>query len=176
MDSVCHNQANYIKIHDLIHSSGQYNFEACKFPLHTKLNIDYFRFMLLDYKDNVICDFLEYGFPLGYFGKNQQQTSNHAKKVRNHKGAKDFPRSVQDFLHKEKNYGAILGPFKNNPFSCNITISPLNTVPKKGSEERRIILDLSYPSGFSINDNVSKDFYLGKKSNYLILVLIIWLR
>lgn len=163
MDSVCHNQANYIKIHDLIHSSGQYNFEACKFPLHTKLNIDYFRFMLLDYKDNVICDFLEYGFPLGYFGKNQQQTSNHAKRVRNHKGAKDFPRSVQDFLHKEKNYGAILGPFKNNPFSCNITISPLNTVPKKGSEERRIILDLSYPSGFSINDNVSKDFYLGQK-------------
>ena len=58
------------------------------------------------------------------------------------------------YNHKEKNYGAILGPLKNNPFSCSITILPLNTVPKKGSEERRIILDLSYPSGPSINDNV----------------------
>lgn len=55
--SVCHNQANYIKIHDLIHNSGQYNFEACKFPLHTKLNIDYFSFHALDYKHNVICGF-----------------------------------------------------------------------------------------------------------------------
>ena len=102
MDSVCHNQANYIKIHDLIHSSGQYNFEACKFPLHTKLNIDYFRFMLLDYEDNVICDFLEYGFPLGYFEKNQQQTSNHAKKVRNHKGAKISREACRIFYIKKR--------------------------------------------------------------------------
>ena len=42
-------------------------------------------------------------------------------------------------------------------------MSPLNTVPKKDSEGRRIILDLSYPIGGSIKDYVSKDFYLVQK-------------
>ena len=163
VDSFCHDQTNYINMHDSIFYSGKYNFEGCKFSLHTKLNIDYFRFMLLDYDDCAICDFLEFGFPIGYFGKNQQHDFFDVSKVKNHKGAKDFPRNVQEFLNKEKAYGAILGPFNTNPFACNITISPLNTVPKKGSDERRIILDLSYPKGSSINDDVSKDFYLGEK-------------
>ena len=50
-----------------------------------------------------------------------------------------------------------------NPFNCTICLSPLNTVPKKDSEDRRIILDLSCPIGGSINDYVSKDFYVGQK-------------
>ena len=66
-------------------------------------------------------------------------------------------------LSKEKSYGAILGPFADNPFICNIALSPLNTVPKKETVERRIILDLSFPKGMAINDSVSKDFYLGEK-------------
>ena len=119
--------------------------------------------MLLDYDDCAICDFLEFGFPIGYFGKNQQHDFFDVSKVKNHEGAKDFPRNVQEFLNKEKAYGAILGPFNTNSFACNITISPLNTVPKKVSDERRIILDLSYSKGSSINDDVSKGFYLGEK-------------
>ena len=59
--------------------------------------------------------------------------------------------------------GAILGPFTENPFQCSVFLSPLNSVPKKDSNERRIILDLSYHSGSSVNEFVSKDFYLGKK-------------
>ncbi|MEW8547203.1 MAG: reverse transcriptase domain-containing protein, partial [Candidatus Thiodiazotropha sp.] len=119
--------------------------------------------LLSDYHYSVICEYLQYGFPIGYFGNSQQQSYSDVIRVKNHKGAKDFPRNVQEFLDKEKTYGAILGPFNYNPFACNVTISPLNTVPKKGSDERRIILDLSYPKGSSINDNVSKDFYLGEK-------------
>ena len=48
--------------------SGKYNFESCKCSLNTNLRVDYFRFMLTDYHDIGICDFLEYGFPIGYFG------------------------------------------------------------------------------------------------------------
>ena len=99
---------------------------------------------------------------LGYFGKNQQHDFFDVSKVKNHKGAKDFPRNAQEFLNKEKAYGAILGPFNTNPFAFNITITPFNTVPEKGSDERRIILDLSYPKGSSINDDVSKDFFHGE--------------
>ena len=41
----------------------------------------------------------------------------------------------------------------------------MNTVIKKDSVERRIILDLSYPVGNSINDGISQEYYLGKKIN-----------
>ena len=68
-------------------------------------------------------------------------------------------------MNKELDFNAILGPFQENPFICNICVSPLNTVSKKDSEERRIILDLSYPKDKSVNDFVSKDFYLGNRIN-----------
>ena len=41
----------------------------------------------------------------------------------------------------------------------------MNTVIKKDSVERRVILDLSYPVGNSINDGISQEYYLGKKIN-----------
>ena len=66
-------------------------------------------------------------------------------------------------MEKEKLYGAILGPFDQVPFSEAFCISPLNTVSKKKSLERRVILDLSFPEGSSINEGISKDFYLGSK-------------
>ena len=119
--------------------------------------------MLHDYEDASICDFLEFGFPLGYFGDVQRGSPDSYTFVRNHGGAKHFPVQIQEYLSKEKSYGAILGPFKENPFCCNIMLSPLNSVPKKDTIERRFILDLSFPKGQSINDSVSKDFYLGQK-------------
>lgn len=42
-------------------------------------------------------------------------------------------------------------------------MSPLYSVPKKDSSERRVILDLSYPKAASINDDINKDLYLDEK-------------
>ena len=39
----------------------------------------------------------------------------------------------------------------------------MNTVPKNESEERRIIADLSWPLGASVNDSISSDTYLGEE-------------
>ena len=72
---------------------------------------------------------------------------------------------MQNYFKKEKSLGAIFGPYKQNPFCCNIAASPLHSVPKKEVDERRVILDLSFPKGSSINDFVSTDFYLGDKVN-----------
>ena len=119
--------------------------------------------MLYGYEDESICEFLEFGFPLGYFGNVQCGSPDSYTFARNHGGAKHFPLQIQEYLSKEKRYGAILGPFKENPFCCNIMLSPLNSVPKKDTDERRFILDLSFPKGHAINDHVSKDFYLGQK-------------
>lgn len=57
----------------------------------------------------------------------------------------------------------MLGPFKKNPFNTAIHISPLNSLPKKDTAERRVILDLSFPKGFAINDFISKEEYLEEK-------------
>ena len=76
---------------------------------------------------------------------------------------KKNPAQMQKYLLKEKSYGVILSPFTCNLLCCNIALSPLNSVPKKDSLDRRFILDLSFPKGHSINDYVSKDFYLGDK-------------
>ena len=43
-----------------------------------------------------------------------------------------------------------------------IALSPLNSVPKPDSDERRFILDLSWPAGSSVNDGISKDLFLGE--------------
>ena len=54
-----------------------------------------------------------------------------------------------------------MGPFKNIPFPDKVGISPLSTRPKKGSTERRVILDLFFPMGSAVNDGIPKDTYLG---------------
>ena len=41
-------------------------------------------------------------------------------------------------------------------------ISPISTWPKKTSEDRRIIIDLSFPQGQAVNDGMIKDNYMGK--------------
>jgi hypothetical protein len=83
--------------------------------------------------------------------------------VRNHKGATNFSTDIHTYLRKEKSYHAVVGPFKANPFIEDMAISPLNSVPKKDSLERRVIVDLSFPEGLAVNDGISKDLYLGFK-------------
>ena len=43
-----------------------------------------------------------------------------------------------------------------------MAVSPLYSVPKPDSDERQFFLDLSWPAGSSVNDSISKDFYLGQ--------------
>ena len=124
------------------------------------------RFMLQDYKDQQLCDFLEFGFPIGYNGNNeilQQIYKKDVWKFKNHKGAEQFPEDLNAYFGKESSNKAIMGPFKDNPFQSGIKISPLNSVPKKDSSERRVILDLSFPKGASLSNFIRKDEYLGKK-------------
>lgn len=164
--------------HREIQESGRHNYKGCRFPANSALNVDYFRAMLTNYKDKEVCDLMEFGFPLGFqedihnevggqlneseeehFKFGSQQTSV------NHKGATEFPEHIDRFVEREIKAEAILGPFSKNPLSTAIKLSPLNSVPKKDSEERRVILDLSLPKGKSVNSHIHKDEYLGKPVN-----------
>lgn len=59
-------------------------------------------------------------------------------------------------------YKSAFGPFVCNPFNTNCLISPLLFVPKRGSDELRIVHDLSYAEGSSVNDGIGKDHFLGQ--------------
>ena len=96
-----YNDKDIIYMHDNYFKSGKCNFEGCKISLYSHLNIDYFRFMLSDYHDKQLCQFLEFGFPTEYFGK-AQQNRNTPDIVINHKAAKDFPVQMQNYLKKRK--------------------------------------------------------------------------
>ena len=107
-----------------------------------------------------------FGFPLGYLGDNSILVDVDKKnlwKYKNHQGAEEFPNDMLMYFKKESQQRAILGPFKAIPFISGIKISPLNTVPKGDSCERLVILDLSFPKGASINESISKEFYLDEK-------------
>lgn len=66
------------------------------------------------------------------------------------------------YLQKEYANNAIIGQFKTNSFTSGLKISPLNSLAKKDTPERRVILDLSYPVGSSVNHFISKDEYMGE--------------
>ena len=154
-----------LDVHNKVRLSGKYNFEGCRIRINYRMNIEFLRSMLSDYKDKQICEFLEFGFPIGYKSENSVLKDCQTKdtwKFRNHKGTVEFPTEMTSYLEKESENISILGPFKNNPFETGIKISPLNSLPKKGTSERRVILDLSYPKGFSVNDGISKEEYLGE--------------
>ena len=121
----------------------------------------FLRHMLIDYRDFQVCDFLEFGFPLGCSKDIDSLPSS--DRVKNHKGAREYPAEVKSYLDSEISQGTVLGPFKCNPFETKLFLSPLNTVPKHDTNERRIILDLSFPKGRAVNDFISKDKYLQEK-------------
>ena len=58
-------------------------------------------------------------------------------------------------------HNALAGPFKTMPFKP-FHYSPLLSCPKEG-DSRKIIVNLSYPEGHSVNSNILKDEYDGYK-------------
>ena len=97
-------------------------------------------------------DFLlqDYGFRIQFIGNRAPLESP------NLKSALQNPDLVMSKLQKETDAGRIVGPFTNAPFP-DFCSSPIGIVPKKTPNEVRIIQHLSYPSGFSVNDNIPDD-------------------
>ena len=110
----------------------------------------------MDYHDHNICSLLWFGLPI-----NGEVAPVGDRVVKNHSGTTQFARHIDQYLKKEIALGAVLGPFKSNPFPADCIISPLNSTPKKDSQERRVILDLSFPKGkgTSVNAHIDAELY-----------------
>ena len=94
-------------------------------------------------------DYEEHGFPVS--------------SMRNHTGATLFPQDIDAYLKAEISRHSIAGPFSSIPFQDRMAVSPLNSVPKKDSSERRVILDLSWPLRTSVNDGIHKNLHEGEE-------------
>ena len=148
-----------VDLFEHVHASGLPNYAYCRIPLpHSNLNISAWREKLKGYEDEIVCEYLEYGFPLDV---NKKQKLSYDER-RNHKGARDYPQFIDKYFHRECTAGRVAGPFRYNPLSVSLVVSPMNSVPKSCADERRVIVDLSWPSGASVNDGISKDVYLGE--------------
>ena len=144
----------YLRIAEIIRHSGLPNYKQVRIPIKSGLNIESWKKYLGDYPDQKLIQYLQYGFLLSI--KNPELLRN--QQVKNHFSALQHPAAIEEYLAKERSHGAILGPIRdmgNNPKHSVIHCSPLLTRPKD-LDKRRVILDLSYPQGLSLNDQVDK--------------------
>jgi hypothetical protein len=121
-------------------SSGYHNYDGCRIPVKSGINVVFFRKNLSDYDDRIICELLEFGAPVGF----ESNILEENKDIVNHKGAREFEDDALKYLYKEASYGAIIGPFEKNPFNCSLKISPLNSY-KKGFNRKKGYFRFKFP-------------------------------
>lgn len=90
---------------------GLPNYLGARIPVPSNLNIKAWREALQGYHDSIICEYLEYGWPVGYSACALPESTK-----TNHKSAVDNPAAVSAFIDKECGERAMLGPFTSPPF------------------------------------------------------------
>lgn len=146
----------------MVRESGLCNAKGLKIPIQTKMNISKIQEMCKGTQDEKLVEFLKYGWPLGHDGREPPD-----EPTKNHSGVTRFPEETRQYLQSEKEKSRVTGPHDTKIFEGKNGISPLNSVPKKGSQDRRFVLDMSFPknTGTSINAGIDKDWYLGEEVN-----------
>ena len=144
-----------LQLHRMLRKDDRHNYKGLQVPVPSKLNYEVWSKYLQQYWDWQLPLLIKYGFPLD-FNRDSVMTSH---KI-NHKSATDYAKHVSVYLEEELRHQAILGPFKNPPIP-QLHTSPFMTQDKPNSEHRRVIIDLSWPVGESVNAGVPTDKYLG---------------
>ena len=104
--------ADYIHMAMVIRSTGLPNYKQARLPVNSNLNIQAWEKLLVNSPNTRLLDYLKFGFPLSL--TNYESLNN--TDVVNHFSALQHPKAVSDYLHKEVDLGAILGPFDDIPY------------------------------------------------------------
>ena len=146
----------WVSANRIVRESGRFNFEKEKIPVNNTWNLDIFEKWLEGYHDKQLIQYLKFGWPL-----NAINTEENLTIPENQAGALNNEREIDAYIAKELKYGAIIGPFNRNPFGRFARFSPIDTRPKRDSDELRIIMNLSYPfNKGSVNESISKEEYV----------------
>ena len=144
-----------ITLHTKILESDKYNFLQTQISLKSQLNPEVWDQYLQGYWDKQLPLLIRFGFPLDY-----DREGTLSSQETNHPSAVEYPEDVRAYLTEEIQHGAILGPYDTKPIK-DLHISPMMTREKPNAPHRRVIIDLSFPHGQSVNAGIPKDQYLG---------------
>ena len=121
----------------------------------TPLKRERWRERLRHHPDQLFAQYLingiSNGFRLGYCREHRckQATGNMISAIKN-------PQPVAEFLSTELKAGRIIGPLEKPP---DMQISRFGVIPKQNQPGKwRLILDLSSPSTYSVNDGIDKSW------------------
>ncbi len=107
--------------------------------------------------DSAARDFLYQGFTFGFRLHSDRDFSHLSHTIpSNHGSAKQNPSVVREKLSAELSSDRIAGPY-NSPPLPNMIFSPLGLVPKREPGRFRLIHDLSFPKGSSVNESIPPD-------------------
>lgn len=106
--------------------------------------------------DQWLLNCISFGFPLQYTGP-----AIPVRPVINHPSAVNFHSHVLRYIETELELGALVGPFDRPPFDPWCNIAPLMSRPKHNTDDRRIIVDLSYPVDNGPNAHIVKNHLFG---------------
>ena len=143
-----------IEMHKIVKETGKPNFLRVRLPVTSQLNVDRWKILLKDYWDQQLLQLLQFGFPLDF---NRCCPLKH--EVGNHSSANEFPADIDAYIEEECKFGALLDLFDVNPIE-NAHNSPFMTRNKPNSDRRRVITDLSWPLGSSVNSGIDKNTFL----------------
>lgn len=151
----------FCELYDNIKRFNRPNAIGARITLDSGLNHEQWEACLAHYHDKEICAYLRYGWPVGYTADAPPASVN-----RNHPSGINFKHHVDDFIQTECNFGAMLGPFNMDPFSPWTRKSPVMSRPKKDTEKRRIIIDLTFPEGAGVNSGIDIHSIFGRDISY----------
>ena len=73
--------------------------------------------------------------------------------------ADQHPEVIREYLHKERQLGRLLGPFRDLTTHPALQINRFGVILKGHNKEKwRLITDLSYPPNHSVNDGIDEEF------------------
>ena len=99
------NSDQYLRLAKMVRESGLPNYRQVRVPIKSGLNIENWRRHLIDYKDQLLIQYLEYGFPLSMRDSESLSDLN----ITNHFSAKQYHLSLLIWSKKD-NLGPLWAP------------------------------------------------------------------
>ena len=143
-----------LQAHNIVKKSGRPNFLQARIPVKSQLKVEAWEEALHNYWDRQLLELIKFGFPLDF-----NRACVLGEYTGNHSSAIECPKDIEAYIEEELHYGALLGPFEENPIEGG-HCSPFMTRSKPNSDRRRVIVDLSWPQGASVNAGIDKFSYL----------------
>ena len=141
---------NMASIYQQVIKFGVPNYRGAKIPINVNFKDKVWEHYLRGYNDTLVIQFMKYGWPAGYESEQIPCVG-----LPNHPSSHNFPDEIMGYINKELKHGAICGPFQSSPFTW-FRNNPLMVRPKKEVGKYRVILDLYFPCGMSVNSFIPR--------------------